>query len=463
MKYLVAFLNRVTLLAFYAAVVSSVFGQNVTNFWQGRPLYQGMPLTTVPSAGGFSTYDAAVLSQSPLVYYPQRETSGTVATDVSGHGYNGTYTSVTLTNTQWVNGDNAPLYNSAGNKLGFLVAGFTNNFNGDQGQFSIWMKPTNTAWTDGTARNVMAIIATSNFQLNKHSTANTLRCYRSASGQTVDLQFTTRALGWFNVQIRWSSSNFVKFYYEGVLVGTDTTHAGAWAGSVGGAQLGTYAAVFQGNLGPTAIYTTTNSDAFVTTLATVPGRITNMMSHIVCDGDSLTLGLQNGATPYPSQLQDLLNPVLWDMRNFGVSGQTLTNMLSDVTTQVDVWHNSIRPREIVILWGGSNDIADGATAAAVENSIQTYCSGRKAAGFSVIACDILPRTGIGGGQETVRTTVNTWLSTNYPSFADGFANLATNASLSNYNDTNYFNADKTHLTTAGYAVVAGSVYAVINP
>ena len=29
---------------------SVLFAQNVTNLWQGRPLYQGMPLTTVPSA-----------------------------------------------------------------------------------------------------------------------------------------------------------------------------------------------------------------------------------------------------------------------------------------------------------------------------------------------------------------------------------------------------------------------------
>jgi hypothetical protein len=80
----------------------------------GTVLGQGYTLRDPESVGvmtrnlGFATYDAAVLSQSPLVYYPQREASGTTATDWSGNSYNGTYTSVTLSNTAWVTVQGTP-------------------------------------------------------------------------------------------------------------------------------------------------------------------------------------------------------------------------------------------------------------------------------------------------------------------------------------------------------------------
>ena len=56
-------------------------------------------------------YSAAVLADSPIVYYRMNETSGTTAADSSGHGYNGTYgTSVVLGNASVVTGDVAPTF-----------------------------------------------------------------------------------------------------------------------------------------------------------------------------------------------------------------------------------------------------------------------------------------------------------------------------------------------------------------
>ncbi len=44
-----------------------------------------------PGAGSTSRYTAAIQADSPIAYYPMNETSGTVATDASGHGANATY------------------------------------------------------------------------------------------------------------------------------------------------------------------------------------------------------------------------------------------------------------------------------------------------------------------------------------------------------------------------------------
>lgn len=60
---------------------------------------------------GIQLYSAAVLADSPLVYYRMNEASGTTATDSSGHGYNGTYgSSVVLGNSALVAGDASPTF-----------------------------------------------------------------------------------------------------------------------------------------------------------------------------------------------------------------------------------------------------------------------------------------------------------------------------------------------------------------
>lgn len=45
--------------------------------------------------------------------------------------------------------------------------------------------------------------------------------------------------------------------------------------------------------------------------------------------------------------------------------------------------------------------------------------------------------------------------------ADALADLGNNANLQDATNTTYFNADKVHLTTAGYNIVAGIVAAAI--
>jgi len=56
-----------------------------------------VPATLYLSGSTVSAYKAAVLTDTPLAYYRLAETSGTVATDVSGNGYNATYTSTGVT------------------------------------------------------------------------------------------------------------------------------------------------------------------------------------------------------------------------------------------------------------------------------------------------------------------------------------------------------------------------------
>jgi hypothetical protein len=63
------------------------------------------------ATSSINAYSAAVLADSPIVYYRTNETSGTTAVDSSGHGYNGTYgSSVVLGNANLITGDVAPTF-----------------------------------------------------------------------------------------------------------------------------------------------------------------------------------------------------------------------------------------------------------------------------------------------------------------------------------------------------------------
>jgi len=69
---------------------------------------------------------------------------------------------------------------------------------------------------------------------------------------------------------------------------------------------------------------------------------------------------------------------------------------------------------------------------------------------------VLPRGDTGNNpRNTVNTAaLNALIRANWNSFADGLADIAADARFTDYNNTTYFNADKVHLTDAGYAAAA---------
>lgn len=84
-------------------------------------------------------YSAAVLADSPIVYYPLNESSGaTTASDTSGHGYNGTYgSSVTVGNASLVGGDQAPTFPGGTSSSSTVVSSSTNSALAPTGSFSV--------------------------------------------------------------------------------------------------------------------------------------------------------------------------------------------------------------------------------------------------------------------------------------------------------------------------------------
>lgn len=176
---------------------------------------------------------------------------------------------------------------------------------------------------------------------------------------------------------------------------------------------------------------------------------------IIFDGDSLTVGFGNlNGGSYPVQLLTALGFDGYSPRNYGVSGQTLAQMEADAATEVDTQFDAARSKNILIAWGGTNDIIFGADATTTYNRMVTYCTNRRAAGWKVLVCDIIARGNFNAGQNTIKNTVNANLAANWATFADGFAQLSARSELSNAANTTYYSADTIHLTDAGYSVVA---------
>lgn len=174
---------------------------------------------------------------------------------------------------------------------------------------------------------------------------------------------------------------------------------------------------------------------------------------------------------YPNQVAALMGD-RYTALNYSVGGQTMATMATDAATQIDPLYYPPQ-RQVVIAWGGTNDLYFGASAATTYARIVAYATARKAAGWRVILLTILPRSNSGtpAGFEVARQAVNASLLADFPA-ATGEAGITTGAAYADYlvhvggdsmigdagdelNTTYYL--DKVHLTSAGYAIVADYV------
>lgn len=191
-----------------------------------------------------------------------------------------------------------------------------------------------------------------------------------------------------------------------------------------------------------------------------------MSQRIICDGDSLTIG--TGTTSYPTQLKvDPLPQLL--TTNLGVGGQTLQDMEADGVSQVDALYDPSKAKNILVCWGGLNDFNDAneaeGTRALIYGYLDTYVANRQAKGWTVIVCTLTAAGSVWIAEATrqwfnneIRTTL---VSARGVIVADlGAANSLLGDSGDNL-DTTYFNADQTHLLTAGYTVVKDIVRTAI--
>lgn len=177
---------------------------------------------------------------------------------------------------------------------------------------------------------------------------------------------------------------------------------------------------------------------------------------VVCEGDSRT-GV------WPTNLQTLMSGFGHTV-NVTSAGETLSDMTSQVATQVAKWLTPQSYRNIYVNAGGINDSIQSTALATMKTNMQTCCENARTAGFLAVPCTIVKA---GSGQvtapnETNRQDFNTWLLANYATFADAVCDVAADPAFDDPTDTNYYNADTLHFVAAGDAAFAAAVYDTVS-
>jgi lysophospholipase L1-like esterase len=184
---------------------------------------------------------------------------------------------------------------------------------------------------------------------------------------------------------------------------------------------------------------------------------------VVTVGDSLTAGnLSTYGFNYPNQMIPLLSPQP-GLYNMGLGGEKVTEMIAEAAAKVDVMYDAAKARNIVAIWGGTNDLYTGDTAENTYANLQTYCAARRAAGWKVVVVTTLPR-GANDPFEANRQTYNTSIRAGWATFADALADVAADSRIGDAGDNSdgTYYSDGTHLNNTGYGVVAVIVGAAVQ-
>lgn len=188
----------------------------------------------------------------------------------------------------------------------------------------------------------------------------------------------------------------------------------------------------------------------------------NMIGAVVMfDGNSLMAG-QGGTAPSAQLLAlhpfDINMTSLWD--NTSVGAQDTLDMIADAAADVDANFVTGVNNYLFVQEVGNDIFTNGATPREAVDNFWDYCDGRRTAGFKVFVGTIHARLAVVDGYPGLELSAeniaaaNALIRTEYTFHAEGIFDLAAQTELSDYNNTTYFNADKIHLTTAGYAVWA---------
>lgn len=142
--------------------------------------------------------------------------------------------------------------------------------------------------------------------------------------------------------------------------------------------------------------------------------------------------------------------------NYAVSGQTITQMNADASTQIDGAFVANK-LNIVTCWEVVNDYRmNGASLNYTYDQMVTYCQNRRARGFKVLVCTTMPSTypTIPTTFEADRLIMNQRFRDNYTSYADGLVDIGGHPILGNIAycpDTRYF-VDLIHLASLGHNI-----------
>lgn len=173
-------------------------------------------------------------------------------------------------------------------------------------------------------------------------------------------------------------------------------------------------------------------------------------------GDSLTAGCDGSHPPDYYITMPTWNGQIITKNSAGIGGRTLLNMADNVCNSLSPFFATYSGLNIVVLWGGINDIGSGATAQETYSRLVALSKHLKAQGWIVFVCTLTSAKGF----EAQREAFNAIVYANWWTFADNLIDLAGNANIGAdgaWANGTYFqttgSAIGIHLTDAGYTMV----------
>lgn len=403
-----------------------------------------------------------VARSSLIGFWPLSDPSGTTAIDASLLGRDGTY-SGTYTLGAEGSGDGLPAVSSTAAHAISLIAA-ASAWNGAEGTMAGWFRMSGSGvWTDGTNHYGIYVLADANNYawVRKSTTNNQITVAHVGGAISKSVSLTLLTTDWFHIAWAWSATlGQTYLWLNGEPQTPPAAGLGTWAGTpttmvIGATNTGGSSA-WSGLQAHVGLWSSKLASADVALLARRRG-------HVIFEGDSRTQGT---SSPYPTQCMALSGVAAksYGWENIGVSGQTVAQMLSDAATQVD---GQVRPGldNVVVLWGGVNDAAAGASDETIYNRLAEYGAARKAAGRRVIVCTEIDcqssQANAVNWSSSLRAALNTRIRNGSTAWFDTLVDLGADARLADATNTTYFNADKTHLTPTGYGVPAELVGAAL--
>lgn len=177
-------------------------------------------------------------------------------------------------------------------------------------------------------------------------------------------------------------------------------------------------------------------------------------------GDSRS-AISNPGQTSPSDTLDSLRNVqgyAWLGLGAGVSGNTTQQMAARVPADVIPNFSGSLTKNVVVIWGGINNIFNGDTAAVTYAGLTSCVSQCNAAGFQTLICTEIDAPGLDAAQQIVRTALNVLISANT---AGATAVCGLNAAMgtSGANPTRW--QDNVHPSPEGGIVLADAIGASI--
>lgn len=215
---------------------------------------------------------------------------------------------------------------------------------------------------------------------------------------------------------------------------------------------------FTGEVYYASIYNAAHNDSDISTQysavnSLMAGRGISMAANdifIMCEGDSITIDVNNYAK---HAVCAMTTPTL--AHNKAVVGNKIAELVANASV-VDSYYSASRSKNILSVLIGANDLSGAATAADFVADVKAYCLARRAVGWKILICTILPRQASGVPNYTKRNAANS-LIVGDTSFYDAIAQFdlvsGMGADGDEENATNY-DAQKTHPTDTGFALLA---------